>query len=104
MEMNSKNNKLSSERSNSLDIDEYAFQNLRITAKEKQDLLNKLENEMNVRIQKLKQQAEEFAKELSACCEREINNLPKEIRQLPLDEFINLYHADPAEYFERCIQ
>ena len=56
---------------------------------------------MNSRIQKLKQQAEEFAKDLSIRCEREINDLPKEIRQLPLDEFINLYHADPAEYFEK---
>ena len=56
---------------------------------------------MTARIQKLKQQAEKFVKDLSIRCEREINNLPKEIRQLPLDEFINLYNADPAEYFEK---
>jgi hypothetical protein len=56
---------------------------------------------VNARIRKLKQQAEKFAKDLNIRCEREINNLPKEIRQLPLDEFINLYHADPSEYFEK---
>ncbi|RIA91263.1 hypothetical protein C1645_737255 [Glomus cerebriforme] len=84
-----------------LDINESAFQNLRMTAEEKQFLLDKLEREMDARIQKLKQQAEELAKDLNARCEREINNLPKEIRQLPLDEFINLYHSDPAEYFEK---
>ncbi len=39
------NNKNSSERSKLLDIDENAFRNLRITAKEKQVLLDKLENE-----------------------------------------------------------
>jgi len=56
---------------------------------------------VNLRIQKLKQKAEEFAKDLSERCEREINSLPKEIRQLPLNEFISLYHADPAEYYRK---
>ena len=55
----------------------------------------------NARIQKLKQHAEELANDLSTRCVKEIENLPEEIRQLPLDEFINLYHADPAEYFEK---
>lgn len=36
-----------------------------------------------------------------ASCEQEINSIPIEIRRLPLDEFINIYHADPAEYFRK---
>ncbi|RGB42907.1 hypothetical protein C1646_103231 [Rhizophagus diaphanus] len=64
-------------------------------------LINNLKRETIARIQKLRQQAEKLAKEIMASCEQEINNIPIEIRRLPLDEFINIFHADPAEYFRK---
>ncbi|CAB4485039.1 unnamed protein product [Rhizophagus irregularis] len=77
------------------------FENSSITVEERQMLINNLKRETKARIQKLRQQAEKLAKEIMASCEQEINSIPIEIRRLPLDEFINLYHADPAEYFRK---
>jgi hypothetical protein len=56
---------------------------------------------VDARIERLKQKAEQYAKELKARCEEEINSIPMEIRQMPLDEFISIYHANPKEYFKK---
>ncbi|GBC04160.1 hypothetical protein RclHR1_05540013 [Rhizophagus clarus] len=77
------------------------YQILGITVEQRQIFLDALEKEMRARIQRLRREAEVHAKRYIARCEKEINSLPKEIRQMPLDVFINIYHADPSEYFEK---
>ncbi|CAG8837967.1 13148_t:CDS:2, partial [Racocetra persica] len=87
----------------SSEFDENAFKNVTLTVEEKQIILTTLELEMETRILKLKQKAEELSANLLLRSQLEIAKLPKEIRQLPLTEFINIYHADPREYFEKQV-
>ncbi|RIB03582.1 hypothetical protein C2G38_2224650 [Gigaspora rosea] len=87
----------------SSEFDENAFKNLTLTVEEKQIILTTLELEMETRILKLKQKAEELSASLILRSQLEIAKLPKEIRQLPLSDFINIYHSDPREYFEKQV-
>ncbi|CAG8794831.1 16622_t:CDS:2 [Dentiscutata erythropus] len=87
----------------SSEFDENAFKNLTLTVEEKQIILTTLELEMETRILKLKQKAEELSANLLLRSQLEIAKLPKEIRQLPLSDFINIYHSDPREYFEKQV-
>ncbi|CAG8685355.1 5074_t:CDS:2 [Acaulospora morrowiae] len=83
------------------DIDGNIFKNLKITAEQKRSLLENLELEFDARILKIKKNAEEKASNHRLKCMLEIEKIPLEIRQLPLAEFINIYHANPKEYFEK---
>ncbi|CAG8451468.1 3090_t:CDS:2 [Diversispora eburnea] len=81
--------------------DKNAFKDLKITSEQKQNLLENLDIEFDLRITKLKKDAEERAENARLKCHFDIDKIPLEIRQLPIEDFINIYNADPKEYFEK---
>ncbi|RHZ66642.1 hypothetical protein Glove_306g30 [Diversispora epigaea] len=81
--------------------DKNAFKDLKITFEQKQNLLENLDIEFNLRITKLQKDAEERAENARLKCQFDIDKIPLEIRQLPIEDFINIYNADPKEYFEK---
>ncbi|KAG9293339.1 hypothetical protein G9A89_007585 [Geosiphon pyriformis] len=75
-----------------------------ISTEEKQVLLDQLEVQMEAGKQFFQKQAEQILNSFRFQCELELNKLPKEIRNLSVQEFVREYNADSEEYFARIFK
>ncbi|CAG8437600.1 10513_t:CDS:2 [Ambispora gerdemannii] len=78
-----------------------AFSEVGMTAEQKQSLLDKLDSQMQTRNKIFEEQAAQILLNFRLECEKDLENLPPEIRSMSVDEYVNVYHADPTEYFTR---
>ncbi|CAG8560211.1 9930_t:CDS:2 [Ambispora leptoticha] len=78
-----------------------AVSDVGMTAEQKQLLLDKLDSQMEARNKILEEQAAQILLKFRLECEKDLENLPPEIRSMSVDEYVNVYHADPTEYFAR---